>query len=103
MSIQLPLLGKSYPFTIAGVFRDYARQHGAILIDRRDYAALTGDRRVNDGAVWLAPGTTPAAMMERLRPLPGGDEVDIAAPGEIRSLSLRLFGLSFPVTSAMEA
>jgi putative ABC transport system permease protein len=103
MSVELPLLGKSYAFTIAGVFRDYARQHGAILIDRRDYAALTGDRRVNDGAVWLAPGTTPAAMMERLRALPGGDEVDIAAPGEIRSVSLRIFDRSFAVTYAMEA
>src|SRR5947207_1907709 len=37
MSVELPLLGKSHPFTIAGVFRDYARQHGAILIDRKDY------------------------------------------------------------------
>src|SRR5438132_1847935 len=103
MSVELPLLGKSYRFTIAGVFRDYARQHGAILIDRGDSAALTGDRRVNDGAVWLAPGTTPAAMMERLRALPGGDEVDMAAPGEIRSVSLRIFDRSFAVTYAMEA
>jgi putative ABC transport system permease protein len=103
MSVQLPLLGKSYPFTIAGVFRDYARQHGAILIDRSDYAALTGDRRVNDGAVWLAPGTTPAAMMEALRSLPGGGELDMADSGEIRSLSLRIFDRSFAVTYAMEA
>jgi putative ABC transport system permease protein len=103
MSVELPLLGKSYRFTIAGVFRDYARQHGAILIDRNDYAALTGDRRVNDGAVWLAPGTTPAAMMETLRALPGGGELDVADAGEIRSLSLRIFDRSFAVTYAMEA
>src|SRR5207245_1590656 len=75
--IRLPFLGKSYPFTIAGVFRDYARQHGAILIDRSDYAALTGDRRVNDGALWLAPGPTPAAMRETLRALPGGDAINL--------------------------
>src|SRR6185295_9637588 len=39
--VSLPLAGKMQPFVIAGVFRDYARQHGAVLIDRADYAALT--------------------------------------------------------------
>jgi len=101
--VDLPLLGKSYPFTVAGVFRDYARQHGAILIDRADYVALTGDKRVNDGAIWLTPGTTRASVMQALRALPGGEELDIADSGEIRSLSLGIFDRSFAVTYAMEA
>src|SRR5438477_1974982 len=103
MHIELPLLGRSYAFTVAGVFRDYARQHGAILIDRADYAELTGDRRVNDAAVWLAPGATPAALMEALQALPGGEELDMADSSEIRALSLRIFARSFAVTYAMEA
>ena len=103
MKAELPLLGKTYSFTVAGVFRDYARQHGAILIDRADYAAMTGDQRVNDGAIWLNPGATRAAVMEALRALPGGEELDIADSGEIRSVSLRIFDRSFAVTYAMEA
>ena len=103
MKVELPLLGKSYPFTVAGVFRDYARQHGAIVVDRGDYAALTGDRRVNDGAIWLAPGAAAASVMEALRALPGGEELDIAGSGEIRSVSLGIFDRSFAVTYAMEA
>ena len=91
------------PVVVAGVFRDYARQHGAILMDRVDYIALTGDRRVNDGAAWLAPGATAAQAMQALRALPGGAELDIAAPPEIRELSLRIFDRSFAVTYAMEA
>jgi putative ABC transport system permease protein len=102
MAIELPLMGKSHPFTVAGVFRDYARQHGALLIERSDYAALTGDRRVNDGAVWLAPGAAPAEVAEVLRAL-GGEEVETADPGEIRSVSLSIFDRSFAVTYAMEA
>src|SRR5688572_12621448 len=51
--IRIPL-GRNHDFIVAGVFRDYARQHGAIQIDRTDYVALTGDRRVNDAALWLA-------------------------------------------------
>jgi len=101
--VELPLNGRSVPFVVAGVFRDYARQHGAVLIDRADYIGLTGDRRVNDGALWLAPGAEPAAVIAALRALPGGADLDIADPGEIRRLSLSIFDRSFAVTYAMEA
>ncbi len=101
--LELPILGKSHAVVVGGIFRDYARQHGAVLIDRADYVALTGDRAVNDGALWLAPGVTPAAAMEALRALPGGAQLDMAEPGEIRDLSLRIFDRSFAVTYAMEA
>lgn len=101
--LELPILGKTHAVIVAGIFRDYARQHGAVLIDRADYVALTGDRAVNDGALWLAAGATPAAAMEALRALPGGAQLDTAGPGEIRELSLRIFDRSFAVTYAMEA
>jgi putative ABC transport system permease protein len=101
--LDLPLLGKNHSVIVAGIFRDYARQHGAVLIDRADYIALTGDRTVNDGALWLAPGISPAAAMEALRALPGGAELDMADPGEIREVSLRIFDRSFAVTYALEA
>ena len=101
--IRLPLQGRAVPAVVGGVFRDYARQHGAVLIERADYVALTGDRRVNDGAAWLRPGVTPAQAMQALRALPGGAELDIAAPPEIREVSLRVFDRSFAVTYAMEA
>jgi len=101
--VELPLLGRNYRLAVAGVFRDYARQHGAILIDRSQYAALTGDQRVNDAAVWLAPGASRARLMQALRDLPGGNELDIADSGEIRDVSLGIFDRSFAVTYALEA
>ena len=101
--VELPLLGHNYRLAVAGVFRDYARQHGAILIDRSQYAALTGDQRVNDAAVWLAPGASRARLMQALRDLPGGNELDIADSGEIRDVSLGIFDRSFAVTYALEA
>jgi putative ABC transport system permease protein len=102
-TIHLPLNGKSVEVIVAGVVRDYARQHGAILMERADYVALSGDRRVNDAGVWLAPGVSPAAAMDAIRALPGGAEVEISEPGEIREISLRIFDRSFAVTYAMEA
>jgi putative ABC transport system permease protein len=101
--LELPILGKTRAVLVAGIFRDYARQHGAVLIERSDYIALTGDRTANDGALWLAPGATPAEAIEALRALPGGGQLDIAEPGEIREVSLRIFDRSFAVTYAMEA
>ena len=101
--LELPILGKSQGVIVAGIFRDYARQHGAVLIDRADYIALTGDRAVNDGGLWLAPGAAPGAVMEALKALPGGAQLDVAEPGEIREVSLRIFDRSFAVTYAMEA
>ena len=101
--IALPLDGQAHAFVVQGVFRDYARQHGAFLVERADYVALTGDRRINDAALWLAPGATAAAVMQRLRAQPGGAQLEISVPGEIRQLSLRIFDRSFAATYAMEA
>jgi putative ABC transport system permease protein len=101
--VELALQGKRLAFVVGGVFRDYARQHGAVLMERADYVALTGDRRVNDGAIWVQPGVAPAELMQAIRALPGGAELEIAPPGEIREQSLTLFDRSFAVTYAMEA
>jgi len=101
--MSLPLNGKARKFVVAGVWRDYARQFGALVIEREVYAALTGDRRANDAALWLKPGAKPEEAIAALRALPGGELLDIAEPGEIRRASLALFDRSFAVTYALEA
>jgi len=101
--MEIPLSGKTQPFTVVGVWRDYARQHGAIVIERETYAALSGDRRANDAGLWLKPGATAASVMDALQALPGGRLLDISGPGEIRRASLAIFDRSFAVTYALEA
>ena len=49
--------------------RDDARQYGAIVIDRGDWLRLGGDRRINDIALWLAPGASTAQVEDQLRRL----------------------------------
>ena len=101
--VALPLAGRSERFTVAGVFRDYARQQGAIVIDRERYIALTGDRRATGGAVWLAAGATADALREAIaREIPGGGKLELAMPGEIRAASLSIFDRTFAVTYALE-
>ena len=57
---------------MAGVWRDYARQFGTLVIDSQDFARLSDDARVNDLALWLTAGVM-AAGMALLATLPKDD------------------------------
>lgn len=91
---------------VRGVWRDYARQHGAIAIDAQRYEQLTGDARINDLAIWLAPGASTSQALARVRELadalPGAPVMEIASAGRIRDSSLRIFDRSFAVTSYLQ-
>ena len=102
--MTLPLAGRAVPVRVLGVWRDYARQFGAITIDDAVYRQLTGDTRINDLALWLTPGTEPAAVQSALRAmLPDPGMLDFASSAELRKLSLRIFDRSFAVTYYLQA
>src|SRR6266850_2385382 len=102
--IELPLGGRNARFTVAGIWRDYARQQGAVLIERYEYLRHTGDAYANDAAVWLAPGADPASLAREIEArVAGGTNLEISGPGEIREVSLRIFDRTFAVTYALEA
>jgi len=105
MRLNLPLPdGRIEAVFVRGVWRDYARQHGAVVLDSGDFLRLTGDQRVNDLAMWLAPGTDVGALQKRIRALSGEAALlEFASPGEIRTLSLRIFDRSFAVTYWLQA
>jgi putative ABC transport system permease protein len=101
--VDIPLAGKSARFIVAGVWRDYARPQGAMVIERSRYVALTGDQDATAAALWLEPGTTAEGFSAALRAdIPGGARLDIASPGEIREVSLHIFDRTFAVTYALE-
>ena len=102
--IALPIAGITHTFTVAGIWRDYARQNGAIVIERDLYAKLTGDRRANEAAVHVARGSTPEAVASRIRTVLGNAEgVEIAMTRELKALSLSIFDRTFAITYALEA
>ena len=101
--VEIPIAGKPTSFTVAGVWRDYARPQGAMAIERERYIALTGDRSATNAALWLAPGTGVEQVSRSIeREIPGGTRLEIAAPGEIREFSLKAFDRTFAVTYALE-
>lgn len=94
-------------FFVAGVWRDYARQFGAVMIDQRDYQGLSGDRRINDLALWLKPGQDAAAVQQsigqRLQSQSGAPMAEMASSSQIRAISMRIFDRSFAVTYWLQA
>ncbi|QSI75228.1 ABC transporter permease [Niveibacterium microcysteis] len=100
--VTIPIGESLRRFEVAGIWRDYARQSGAILIDLARYRALTGDQRVNDVAVWAAAGVAPDALRGQVRQV-FGPGVEIASAELIRRSSLALFDRTFAVTYALEA
>ncbi|ACB33551.1 protein of unknown function DUF214 [Leptothrix cholodnii SP-6] len=103
--ITLPLPdGRRADVWLRGVWRDYARQQGAIAIERSQWRALTGDERVNDLGLWLQPGADPAAVQQALRGLAGNPALlEFATPAAIRATSLAIFDRSFAVTYWLQA
>jgi putative ABC transport system permease protein len=94
---------------VLGIWRDFARQFGSIVLDLDAYRRLTGDVRVNELQVWLAPGADLAAVQARLRDLAArgdgqgaGAPLDFVTTAELRSVSLRIFDRSFAVTTYLQ-
>ena len=102
--VEVPIAGSLQRFTVAGIWRDYARQHGTVIIEREHYAALSGDRNSNDAALYLAPGVGAKAIEQAIRAgVPGGANLEFGEPGTIRARSLNIFDRTFAVTYALEA
>jgi putative ABC transport system permease protein len=103
-TLRLPLGGRDVAVRVAGVWRDYARSFGAIVVDYEWYAARTGDRNVTEADVWIERGTRPEAVIEALRAsLPDGRDEEIITSVGLRELSLRIFDRAFAITYALQA
>lgn len=107
--ITLPLAGRDnagqpVEYFVAGVFRDYARPGGTVVMDRKAYLRITGDQTVTEASVWLQPRTDIDAMVAAIRSgLADGQSLEIRSSDELRQISMRVFDRAFAVTHALEA
>ena len=105
-SIQrLGLLPQGSVF-VAGVWRDYARQHGSIIIESSQWLKARGGHQqleASDVSWWLAEPDRGSESL--LAQLPDGlrAKLEIRSASDIRALSLELFDRSFVVTYALQA
>jgi len=102
--IDLPLAGRTRRFTVAGIWRDYARISGSVVISRQAYLAATGDDSANEGSVWLNTGASAALTEAALRArFARGDSIEILTSTALRERSLQIFDRAFAITYALEA
>jgi putative ABC transport system permease protein len=102
--ITLPLGGQPRRFQIAGVWRDYARTFGAVVIALPDYERATGDRSATEGSAWLDGTRGPAEVEAALHAtFVRGDAAEIMASTAVRDRSLQIFDRAFAITYALEA
>ena len=103
-SLYLPLAGTSVPCFVAGVWRDYARPTGAIIMPRAAYLTLTGDQRATEGAVWVRPGYDTAQIEAAIRAaFVHGEWLEILTTPALRERSLAIFDRAFAITYALES
>jgi putative ABC transport system permease protein len=89
---------------VRGLWRDYERPGGSVVMPRDVFVRYTGDTRATTAALWLEPGADPDAVAARIQEaLQRGGNYEIAVPREIRRLSLRVFDRTFAVTYLLEA
>ena len=101
--VHLPLDGHARTFIVAGIWRDYARQSGAIVINREDYITITGDRLANEAALWVSPGGSLRTITDALRArLDAAETIEITTPQEMRIVSMSIFDRTFALTYALE-
>ena len=95
-------------FYIAGIWRDYVRQFGAVAMDWQDYLALGGDAQLSEIAVWPTAGAQPADLHRAIEQALGvpnepAPVLEFVSSAALRERSLRIFDRSFAVTYWLQA
>jgi putative ABC transport system permease protein len=115
---EWPLLAQALPSEdsrvfVAGIWRDYVRQFGAIAMDWDDYQQLAKGSATTAGpteiAIWPDGDDTATAqqLQARIQSLltgPGAAQaLEFASSGALRERSMRIFDRSFAVTYWLQA
>jgi putative ABC transport system permease protein len=101
---DLPLGGQTLRASVRGLWRDYERPGGSIVMPREVFVRYTGDTRATTASLWLMRDADAEVVASRIRAaLQRGGEFEIAVPREIRRLSLRVYDRTFAGTYLLEA
>jgi putative ABC transport system permease protein len=100
-TIPSPIGGSDW--FIAGIWRDYGRQHGAIVMSLQDLAKVTGQASASDIAVWIASGSSSDAVIKAIQTMPQLAQSEARSSEAIRAISLKIFDRSFALTYVIEA
>jgi putative ABC transport system permease protein len=86
-------------FRLVGIFYDYTRDSGLLLIQRAYFEKYWKDSRVNSLALYLRPGSSVDQIVGRIqREYPGAEAYTIRSNQNLRMLVTQIFDQTFTVT-----
>jgi putative ABC transport system permease protein len=87
---------------VAGVYADYSRDQGAVVMGRALFAKSWDDERVLSAAVYLKPGANAAALEDAFRAAFAREgQFSINTARTLRDRILRVFDQTFAVTNVL--
>jgi putative ABC transport system permease protein len=98
-SLRLTTPAGPKSFTIVGIFYDYTRDSGLLLMQRANFEKYWHDPRIHSIAAYLKSGVTPSQVMEQIRSsYPKAEAYAIRSNRELRGDVDRIFEQTFAVT-----
>jgi len=88
--------------TVAGIYRSYDANDGAIMMSRRHYERLFADPAIDSLGIYLDEGIDPRSFMSRVRDTAAGRQaIVVESSGSIREISLGIFDRTFVITNVL--
>jgi putative ABC transport system permease protein len=89
-------------FRVAGVYRDYGSDAGALILGRRAYRRYFDDPAITAVSLYAAPGVSADQLVEAVRGQLGAEDVALVRSNRaLRETSLRVFDRTFEVTQVL--
>jgi putative ABC transport system permease protein len=101
-SVVLPTDRGPHAFRVAGIYRDYGSDAGAVMLSRRTYHRYFDDRLVTAVSLYAAPGVSPDQLIAQVRARLDADDVVLVRSNQtLREMSLRVFDRTFEITRVL--
>ncbi|MEQ8768608.1 MAG: FtsX-like permease family protein [Planctomycetota bacterium] len=89
---------------IAGVFYDYSRDSGYVLVDRATFEAMFGPAKIKSLALYLKDGIDPESVVDRLKASYGAKwALQVRSNRTLRDDVMRIFDQTFAITYLLQA
>jgi putative ABC transport system permease protein len=88
-------------FPVVAIYYDYSSDQGTILMAREIYARHWNDSGLSGLAVYVGPGSDPAAVADSLRAALRGTALQVRVNRALREQALVVFDRTFAITNAL--
>lgn len=101
-TLTIPTGSGAARFGVAGVFHDYASEHGVLFVSRDTYARFWSDTTVTSLGLFVEDGVEPDSLIGAVRSLgAGGPDLLVRSNRGLRAATLRIFDQTFAITAVL--